>query len=248
MRNHGRIDSVGRACVTRSNRRKRRLSRTERQRIRQPTLPWRVPTLSGYRASASGLTEPQERVEFPATWEVIRKVSIFVFGLLTDADVAWMARAGVQRPIKDQEILIQEGRPLESVIFLLQGECMVTEHVAGEIARLGVGEVVGEMSFLDSAPPSATVTAVGDGLALLLDKETLARRLEADVAFGCRFYRALAIHLADRMRGTVRRMGGAPELNPKTVAKDELDSRNLDVVSMARDRFDRLLKMLVGER
>ncbi len=176
-------------------------------------------------------------------------MAIFVFGLLTDADAAWMARAGVQRPIKDREILIEEGRPLESLIFLLQGECVVTQSTAGEIARLGVGDVVGEMSFLDSAPPSATVTAVGDGRALFLDKETLARRLEADVAFGCRFYRALAIFLADRMRGTMRRMGGgAPELDRKTVAKDELDSRILDVVSLARDRFDRFLKMLVGER
>ncbi len=202
------------------------------------------------RASASGLTEPQERVEFPATWEVIWEVSIFVFGLLTDADVAWMARAGVQRPIKDHEILIQEGRPLESVIFLLQGECVVTAHAAGEIARLGAGEIVGEMSFLDSAPPSATVTAVSDGLALFLDKETLARKLEADADFGCRFYRALAIFLADRMRRTMLRMGGggAPDRGPQTVAKDELDSRILDVGSMARDRFDRLLKMLVGER
>jgi CRP/FNR family transcriptional regulator, cyclic AMP receptor protein len=176
-------------------------------------------------------------------------VSIFVFGLLTDADVAWMARAGVQRPIKDREILVQEGRPLESIIFLLQGECMVTEHAAGEIARLGIGEVVGEMSFLDSAPPSATVTAVGEGLALFLDKDALARKLEADVAFGCRFYRALAISLADRMRKTVRRTGGgASDLDLQTVAKDELDSRILGVVSMTRDRFDRLFKMLVGER
>lgn len=176
-------------------------------------------------------------------------MSIFVFGLLTDADVAWMARAGVQRPVRDREILIQEGRPLESVIFLLQGECVITEYAVGEIARLGAGEIVGEMSFLDSAPPSATVTAVGDGLALFLDKERLARRLEADLAFGCRFYRALAIFLADRMRATVRRMGGgSPDLDPQAVAEDELDSRILDVVSMARDRFDRLLKMLVGAR
>ena len=174
---------------------------------------------------------------------------IFVFGLLTDADIAWMAQVGVQRPIKDLEILIHEGRPLESLIFLLQGQCVVTQHAAGEIARVGVGEIVGEMSFLDSAPPSATVTAVGDGLALFLDKETVARRLVADVAFGCRFYRAMAISLADRMRKTVRRTGGgAPDLDLQTVAKDELDSRILGVVSMTRDRFDRLFKMLVGER
>ena len=176
-------------------------------------------------------------------------MAIFVFGLLTDADVAWMAQAGVQRPIKDREILIQEGRPLESVIFLLQGECAVTERAAGEIARLGVGDARRRNVVPDSAPPSATVTAVGDGRALFLDKETLARRLEADVAFGCRFYRALAIFLADRMRGTMRRMaGGAPGLDPQTVAKDELNSRILAVVSLARDRFDRLLKLLGGAR
>jgi CRP/FNR family transcriptional regulator, cyclic AMP receptor protein len=179
----------------------------------------------------------------------MRKV-LYIFGLLTDADVAWMARAGERRRIKDGEILIQEGQPLVSVILLLQGECVVIEHAAGEIARLGVGEIVGEMSFVDSALPSATVRAVGDGLALFLDKETVARKLEADVAFGCRFYRALAIFLADRLRGTVRRMGygGPHDLDRQTVARDELDSGILDAVSMAGDRFDRMLKMLVGER
>jgi CRP/FNR family transcriptional regulator, cyclic AMP receptor protein len=160
-----------------------------------------------------------------------------------------MVQVGVQRPIKDREILIHEGRPRESVIFLLQGQCVVTQDAAGEIARLGLGEIFGEMSFLDSAPPSATVTAVGDGLALFLDKDTIARRLAADDAFGCRFYRALAISLADRMRKTVRRTGGgAPDLDLQTVAEDELDSRILGVVSMTRARFNQLLKMLVGER
>jgi CRP-like cAMP-binding protein len=175
-------------------------------------------------------------------------VAIFVFGLLTDADVKWMAQTGLQRRIKDREILVHEGQPLKSVVFLLQGECVVTEQTVGEIARLAVGDIVGEMSFLDSAPPSATVTAVGEGLGLFLDKETIAHRLEADVAFGCRFYRALAIFLAHRLRETMRRMGGAPDLDPKTVAEDDLDSRILGVVSNARDRLDRLLKMFAGER
>ena len=175
-------------------------------------------------------------------------MAIFVFGLLTDADVGWMARAGVQRRVEDREILIEEGQPVKSVIFLLQGEFAITAEGAGEIARLGVGEVVGEMSFLDSAPPSATVTAIGDGLALFLDKETLARKLEADVAFGCRFYRALGIFLSDRLRGAMRRMDGSLDLGPKVLANEELDARILGIASKARDRFDRLLKMLVGER
>ena len=68
-------------------------------------------------------------------------------------------------------------------------------------------------------------TAVGGGLALFLDKETVARRLAADVAFGCRFYRALAISLADRLRKTARRTGAParptltrkPPLRPNSI-------------------------------
>ena len=73
-------------------------------------------------------------------------MSVYVFGLLIDADVAWMAQAGVRRTFQAREIRIEEGQPAELVILLLQGECVVTERAAGQIARLGAGEIVGEMS------------------------------------------------------------------------------------------------------
>jgi CRP/FNR family cyclic AMP-dependent transcriptional regulator len=180
----------------------------------------------------------------------MRKV-LYIFGLLTDADVEWIARNGRRRVVYDREILIREGRPVESIIFLLRGEFVVSAQAAGEIARLGAGEIVGEMSFVDSAPPSATVTAAGECLALFIDKEAVARKLDADAAFGCRFYRALAIFLADRLRGTVRRMGygsaSEQSLGSEAVTKDELDLAILDMVSQAGERFDRMLKTLAGE-
>jgi CRP/FNR family transcriptional regulator, cyclic AMP receptor protein len=179
----------------------------------------------------------------------MRKV-LYIFGLLTDADVEWIARTGMRRRVRAGEALIEEGRRIEAVIFLLQGEFLVSAQGVGEIARLGVGEIVGEMSFVDSAPPTATVTAVEDCLTLFLDRQAVLQKLEADLAFGCRFYRALAIFLADRLRGTVRRMGygNVQDLATPTIAKDELDMDILDTVSMAGDRFDRMLKMLIGER
>ncbi len=139
---------------------------------------------------------------------------------------------------------------MQWLIFLLEGEFLVSAQGVGEIARLGVGEIVGEMSLLDSAPPSATVVANGDCTALFLDKDALLRRLEADAAFGSRFYKALAVFLADRLRGTVRRLGYGDEqpFDPRAIAKDELDAGILDGVSMAGDRFDRMLKMLAGIR
>src|SRR4029077_17523029 len=112
---------------------------------------------------------------------------------------------------------------------------------------LEVGEIVGEISFVDSAPPSATVTAVSDGFVLFLDKKAMSRKLQSDTAFGCRFYRALAVFLADRLRATVRRMGyGGQDLEAQSIAKDELDVGILDNVSMAGERFDRMLKMLAN--
>src|SRR5262249_19010829 len=145
-------------------------------------------------------------------------------------------------------ILIHERRPIESIIFVLQGEFVITSRAAGEIARVGAGEIVGEMSFVDSSPPSATVMAVGDCVALFLDKDTMAKKLEADVAFGCRFYRALAIFLADRLRMRHLGYGNPQDLELQSIAKDELDASLLDTVSLAGERFDRMLKMLIGER
>jgi CRP-like cAMP-binding protein len=62
------------------------------------------------------------------------------------------------------------------------------------------------MSLVDSVPPSATVAAKVDSVALFLDKQVLLRKLAGDHAFASRFYRALAILLSDRLRATERRM------------------------------------------
>ena len=48
----------------------------------------------------------------------MRKV-LYIFGLLTDADIDWMARVGIRRRLKDGEILIEQGKPIDSIILLL---------------------------------------------------------------------------------------------------------------------------------
>ena len=45
----------------------------------------------------------------------MRKV-LYIFGLLTDADIDWMARVGIRRRLKDGEILIEQGKPIGSII------------------------------------------------------------------------------------------------------------------------------------
>jgi CRP/FNR family cyclic AMP-dependent transcriptional regulator len=119
---------------------------------------------------------------------------------------------------------------------------------AGEIAQIAAGDFIGEMSLVDSVPPSATVTAKVDSVALFLDKQVLLRKLAGDHAFASRFYRALAILLSDRLRATERRMVYGEQkhgLGDEAMRmKDELDPGVLDQVSIAGERFDRLLKLV----
>jgi CRP-like cAMP-binding protein len=175
----------------------------------------------------------------------MRKV-LYIFGLLTDADVEWMARTGARRWCEPGTVLIHEGKAVDSMILVLEGELAVQVQGVGEVARLGAGEVVGEMSYVDPAPPSATVLAKVRTLALFIDKQALTRKLESDVAFGFRFYKALAVFLADRLRGADRRLryGEAQSLEGDAVMADEIDLALLDSISLAGERFHRLLQQL----
>src|SRR5947209_1606359 len=177
----------------------------------------------------------------------MRKV-LFIFGVLNDSDIDWMARTGSRRGIRRQDVLIDEGVPISSIVLLLQGRLGVSVSGIGEIAQIEAGDFIGEMSLIDSVPPSATVAAKIDSVALFIDKQVLLRKLAGDHAFASRFYRALAILLSDRLRATERRMaygGGENGLGDETTRlKDELDPGVLDQVSVAGERFDRLLKLV----
>jgi CRP/FNR family cyclic AMP-dependent transcriptional regulator len=72
-------------------------------------------------------------------------------------------------------------------------------------------------------------------------------KLAADSGFGSRFYRALAVFLADRLR-EARRSSGKRSVGAADIADDELDVGILDRVSNAGDRFSRMLKTLSSQR
>ncbi|WP_298887663.1 cyclic nucleotide-binding domain-containing protein [uncultured Bradyrhizobium sp.] len=176
----------------------------------------------------------------------MRKV-LFMFGVLNDSDVEWMVRSGQRRTIRGGEVVIQEGVPVGSIILVLQGRMGVEIQGGGEIAQIEAGDIVGEMSLVDSAPPSATVLAKVDALTLFIDKAILQQKLASDASFASRFYRALAILLSDRLRATERRMAYGKDVdlaNENARLQDELDPEVLDRLAMAGERFDRLRKLV----
>jgi CRP-like cAMP-binding protein len=128
------------------------------------------------------------------------------FAKLNTSDLDWIIATGKQEEIPGDQVLIQEGKPIESVYFLLNGTLTVSiseqgdAEVGKEIARLSKGEIVGEMSFVDANLPSATVKTLEKSQVLLLPKRQLIAKLEQDVDFAARFYQTLSIQLSNRLR------------------------------------------------
>ncbi|MGA7413228.1 MAG: cyclic nucleotide-binding domain-containing protein, partial [Bryobacteraceae bacterium] len=112
-----------------------------------------------------------------------------------------------------------------------------------EVARLLSGEVMGEMSFVDNAPPSATVLALEPSLVLDIPRRRLNTKLAEDSAFAARFYRALAMSLAARLRHSVAALAGGTAME----TEGEMGFDALDNVSMAGARFDWIQRRLRSE-
>jgi len=167
-----------------------------------------------------------------------------LMGNLDDLDIEWMAEHGVQQFIAAGTVLIQEGEAINSLYVVLDGRLSVrTAAMDGrEIASLFSGEIVGEISFVDSHPPTASVIALQDSRVLGIPREVLTDKLAKDKAFAARFYRALAVFLADRLRVTVGRLGYGSQ--QQDADPDQLDDSSMDEISLAALRFDDLLKRM----
>jgi CRP/FNR family cyclic AMP-dependent transcriptional regulator len=174
--------------------------------------------------------------------------ALLVLGILNDSDLDWMIAAGAKREVAPGDVLIHEGRAVDAVFLVLDGALTVTSRAMGdrEIARLLSGEIVGEMSFIDSRPPSATVQAVEKSSVLVLPRTSLQAKLNAEPVFAARFYKALAVFLSDRMRRTLGLLGygAGAKLDEESTYGDELDTDELERASLAGARFDLLQRRL----
>jgi CRP-like cAMP-binding protein len=171
----------------------------------------------------------------------MRKV-LYILGQLSDSDIEWIGSVAVKKYLSPGEVLIKQGEPVDAVYIVLEGTLSVRTQADIEIARLGSGEIVGEMSFVDARPPLATVIALEVSLVLSIPRTRLTAKLDRDASFAAHFYRALAIFLSYRLRDTVSMLGYGTQRQATQETELELDDTLLDTVHVAGSRFERLLK------
>ncbi|HEY9767397.1 MAG TPA: cyclic nucleotide-binding domain-containing protein [Coleofasciculaceae cyanobacterium] len=171
---------------------------------------------------------------------------------LNNSDIDWLLGTGRRQDLAAGTQLVQAGQPLDCLHILIEGSLVSTVpqidnnplarafaalddgHTAGvEIARLSSGEVVGEMSLINLRPPATTVTAIASSQVLSIPLLQLEAKLESDIDFAARFYRALAILLSDKLETIITRLGRT-KLAPDSSIKDvlflfgELNDSDLD--------------------
>ena len=171
------------------------------------------------------------------------KKALYILGELADEDVTWLISFGERVRVSADTILIRQGEPIDGLYLVLEGTFAVSVNGGPPIAILGAGEI----SFVDSRPPTATVRASEEGLVLSVPRRALVEKLERDRGFAARFYRSLAVFLADRLRDTVTRLGYGPENRldqEEPQGADELDLERLESASRGGARFDQILQRL----
>jgi bacteriocin-type transport-associated protein len=137
---------------------------------------------------------------------------------LSNSDINWMIATGQKKEIPAGTILVQQGKALDTLHIILDGTFTITvsqatnnpldrafaamedsETLGREIARVSSGEIIGEIPFINVRPAATTVEAAEKSLVISISRQQLTAKLQQDIGFACRFYRAIAILLANRI-------------------------------------------------
>jgi len=132
-------------------------------------------------------------------------VALDIFQQLRQEDIHWMLATAELKTISANGVLVREDDPSETIFFIADG--LFEVYVYGGSSRLKVGqlgpsEIIGEISWLDRKPISATVRAVETSSVLALSIAALERKLAADPGLAARLFRAIATLTAERLRTT----------------------------------------------
>jgi CRP-like cAMP-binding protein len=119
---------------------------------------------------------------------------------VTANDWALILDKATRRSFAKGDELIQLGKQNPYIIFLMEGSVSILSARQWQIASVSAGEILGEMAFLESSTPSATVVADEAAQAYTVSWATLHELFEAYPHVGSRFYRSVAVSLSRRLR------------------------------------------------
>ena len=138
----------------------------------------------------------------PAKREILRRVRAFAD--LGDADCDAVLAVLKARRGAPGDALFKEGDRGDSLMIVLDGQLVARVRTDGggeeEVARLGPGEVVGEMAFVDAEPRSATVSAPAGATVLEFTRAALLGLCSSAPRVAAAIQRNVLFDVARRLR------------------------------------------------
>jgi tetratricopeptide (TPR) repeat protein len=140
-------------------------------------------------------------------FDFLQKIPLFVDMPLPEMKAFY--NISEERTFQDGERLIEQGRPGMALYVIRSGKVSV-QRVEGdkvtEVAVLGEGDHVGEMSLVDESPTSARVVAKGTVVVFEVSRDHFLRFLQANDKFAVRVLRVFVRTLCDRLRETTSKL------------------------------------------
>lgn len=213
------------------------------------------------------ILEMPERLQL-STEQPVKK-ALFVFGEMQDSDIDWLVSAGQVKKLSPDEVLLHAGRPVDALYIILDGLLSVSAPEGNYdplslcflglekrtrnqkvFANISKGEMPGIFAFLDSRQPM-TVRAIHESLVFAVPRAHLTIKLHQDLGFASRFYRVIAIQVAELLSLVMDRLGcdrqtydQQNEMDQDKEYGDELGFDALQQMSQGANRFNWMLKRL----
>lgn len=133
-----------------------------------------------------------------------RLSSLPVFKDLDKNEIESVFQYVFEQSVKKDNVLFVEGMPGESLYIILSGSVEITKETKNHeklvLGTMVPGDMVGEMSLIDSEPRSATAITLEDSMLLVISKKSFNEILRSDSHVAAKILMGLLKVVSRRLR------------------------------------------------
>ncbi|MBX3249860.1 MAG: Stp1/IreP family PP2C-type Ser/Thr phosphatase [Myxococcales bacterium] len=160
--------------------------------------------------------------------DILHKMPLFRF--VTFQELVRILNITSVRPFKLGQVVVEEGDEGDELFVVLTGKVRI-QSGGTPITDLGPGQHFGEMTLIDKAPRSATVTALEDSKLLAIKRRDFFDMIRKDHDVAVKLLWSFLGVLAQRLRSTSRELGQARD----QLAAEELTTELLGESTKVED-------------
>ncbi len=174
-------------------------------------------TPPGPKPAFPGAKPPVQKLAFgkrevpPQLQNLIKKLqkNYSFFGDMIEDEVGEFLRLCKRENLEDGKKVFSEGDIGNTFYLIVSGEVRILVGEK-EVARMGPGQIFGEMAMLEDAPRTATVVTSGQALLFSISRSVLATKMPA---MGFKVVVGIARQLSDKLREAnqlIKKLEGKP--------------------------------------